>query len=286
MRRALALAALLTASAAVPAWCAPDSASPISLDAAMAQLYNFDFDGAHRVLDQWIADHPADPLGHALQAAAYMFAEFARLHILDAEFFQSDKRIADRHRLSYDPAVRARFYSELAQAKRLADRQLVKDPRDQDALFVEAISGGLLTDYASLVEKRGIASLSYAQESQAYAARLLRLNPGYTDAYLTSGFSDYLLGSLPFFVRWFVHFDDAQGDKREAIRRLQKVAAGGHYLKPFSKILLAIIYLRERQPAQAERLLAGLSSEYPRNPLLRGELTKVEALVQSGKTRE
>lgn len=153
-----------------------------------------------------------------------------------------------------------------------------------NALFALTISGGLLTDYTSLIEKKNIASLSMAKETQADAVRLLKIDPNYGDAYLTTGFSEYLLGSLPFFVRWFTHFDATEGSKQVAIEKLQRVAKTGQYLGPFARLLLAIIYLREDQPSQSELLLSGLSREYPENQLLKVELKKV-AVLTKGSTK-
>jgi predicted Zn-dependent protease len=48
-------------------------------------------------------------------------------------------------------------------------------------------------------------------------------------------------------------------------------------LRPFAKILLAICYLREKQPRETQKLLAALNSEFPANPLIRKELAKVSA---------
>jgi hypothetical protein len=255
----------------------------ISPESAMNRMYNFDFPAAHRILNQWNQTHPEDPLGHAFEAASYLFSEFARLQILDGEFFEDDKRIVDKQNSNYDPKIRDLFYREIDSAKRLAKQRLAKDSRDQNALFAYTISLGLTGDYVSLVEKRGIASLAYSKESQTYALRLLQINPNYADAYITTGFSEYLVGSLPFFMRWFVHFDDTQGDKQLAITRLEKVAQNGHYLGPYARILLSIIYLREHQPSRSEMLLAGLSREFPENPLLKKELGKVRTLVQSAR---
>lgn len=259
---------------------AGEPVSPV-LDSAMNRLYNFDFPAAHRILGNWETTHPQDPVGYALQAATYMFGEFARLQILDGQFFEDDKNISAKKKLKYDPNVRDEFYKQVNQAQALAGQQLSKDPNDQNALFAETMSNGLLTDYVSLIEKRGLSSLSYAKAAQDYALRLLKINPGFNDAYLTKGFSEYLAGSLPFFVKWFVHFDDTQGSKQAAIQNLDKVASGGHYLKPFSKILLAIIYLRADLPTRSEKLLNQLVSEFPENPLLRKELTRIHQLVQT-----
>ncbi len=61
--------------------------------------------------------------------------------------------------------------------------------------------------------------------------------------------TEYLIGSLPFFVRWFVKVDNIEGNKEQGMRTVELVARQGHYLKPFAKILLEIADLREKRPS-------------------------------------
>ena len=84
-----------------------------------------------------------------------------------------------------------------------------------------------------------------------------------------------MVGSLPFFIRWFVHFDNVSGSKDRGKQNLQIVARDGHFLKPFAKILLGIISLREKRPQEAQRFLVELTHDYPQNPLFRKELVKL-----------
>ena len=116
-----------------------------------------------------------------------------------------------------------------------------------------------------------------AKKSNTYAQRLLKLDPKYYDAYLTAGISEYMIGSLPFFVKWFVKFDNIDGSKDRGIERLRLVAREGHYFKPFAKIMLSIIALREKRPQEAQQWLAELTRNYPDNRLFRQELAKVSA---------
>lgn len=257
---------------------------PSQLSKAMNRLYNTDYSGALRILKGWERDHPTDPVGHALEAADYMFREFTRLKILESQFFTDDKKIASKKKPPPDPVTRDEFYQQIDQARKIASAELKIHPDNVNALFALTISGGLLTDYTSLIEKKNIASLSIAKDTQADAVRLLKIDPNYGDAYLTTGFSEYLVGSLPFFMRWFTHFDATEGSKQVAIEKLQRVARTGQYLGPFAKLLLAIIYLREDQPHQTEALLTGLSREYPENQLLKTELKRVAELTK-GTTR-
>jgi hypothetical protein len=252
-------------------------ASPESLlDEAFGHLYNFDFPAAHADIDREIAAHPDDALPYAVRASGYLFGELDRLGILESEFLTDDKRIAEKKNPPQpDPATRAKFLKAVADAQSRADAALVKDPKDKTALFAMCITQGVATDYMALVEKHQIMSLSPAKKSNDYAQRLLRLDPKFYDAYLAAGFSEYLVGSLPFFIKWFVHFDNVSGNKQAGIHNLQLVATEGHYLKPFAKILLGIAALREKRPHDAQKLLTELSENYPRNPLFRKELEKL-----------
>lgn len=68
------------------------------------------------------------------------------------------------------------------------------------------------------------------------------------------------------------------GDKKKGIEQLEIAAKGGHYLRPFAKILLALTALRERKPEVAREQLTDLVVEFPGN--LASELAKVALLLQ------
>ena len=257
-------------------------AAETPFDQAFDRLYNFDFAAAHSILDSYIAGHPREPLPYAMKASAYLFTELDRMGILAGQFFADDKRIADKKRMAPDPRIRASFLQAVADAQSRANAILTRDPNDHDALFALCITQGVTTDYMALVEKRQIASLAPARQSNQYAQRLLRADPTYVDAYLTTGLTEYLVGSLPFFVRWFIRFDNVTGSKEKGMALVERVAHGGRYLKPFAKILLSIAYLRDKQVRQSRGLLAELNRDYPANPLFRKELGKLDSLLGAG----
>src|SRR5262245_56069451 len=64
-------------------------ADSTQLDLGYRQMYNLQFDDAHRTFQEWDRQHPEDPMGPVSQAAAYLFAEFDRLKILQSEFFSN-----------------------------------------------------------------------------------------------------------------------------------------------------------------------------------------------------
>ena len=260
------------------AGCLP--AQPKTLiDQAFDRLYNFDFKPAQEILDRQVQLAPSDPLPLSVKAASHLFSELYRLKILELDFFTDDDKVVDRRALVPDPAVRRAFFQLVADAERLANAHLAVRPDDPDALFALCMATGLETDYAALIERRRFGSFSLSKRNQVYARKLLALNPPVTDAYMTFGTVEYVIGSLPFFLRWFIRFDQVSGSKQKGIEDLELVARQGRYYGPLARMMLAVIYVREKRPEKAEELLAGLVAQFPQNPLFRQELARAGRLA-------
>jgi hypothetical protein len=278
---AMILAALLAALPGPPL----AAEAPGAIDRAFQQMYNFDFAGTHKILDEYVRVRPEDPLVYSTRAVAFLFSELYRLKILETDFFVDDDQVTDRKRLKPDPAVRAQLFQMTGEARKRASAILKSAPNDRNAMFAMCMATGIETDYTILVEKKYFRSFSLSRESQGYARRLLAMNPPIQDAYLTLGMVEYVVGSMNWFFRLFVHFDQIEGSKQKAVENLKKVAAGGHYYPPMAKILMSVIYLREQQPAQALGLLRELERDFPENPLIRSEAKKAADKVARAKKR-
>ncbi len=260
----------------------PSVNTEAALQAAYARLYDFDFKGTHEILDRQRQLDPQAPLVLAVKCAAYLFAELDRLKILELDFFTDDDKVVDRRKLIPDPVIRQKFFDIVAESDRLANARLAVKLDDPDALLALCMTTGMVTDYAALVEKRRFGSFSLAKKSHVWAKKLLALNPPVVDAYMTFGTAEYIVGSLPFFLRWFVHMDSVEGSKTKGVEELTLVAQQGKYYGPFARMLLAVIALREKHPEEAERLLAGLAKDYPDNPLISKELARVSRRLHPG----
>lgn len=245
-----------------------------ALQRAYNRLYNFDFKGAHEVLDRQRQLDPKEPMLVATKAAAYLFSELDRLRILELDFFTDDDKVVDRHKLVPDPAIRTKFFQTVDESDKLANARLAAHADDPDALLALCMTSGLVTDYAALIEKRRFGSFALAKKSHIWAKKLLDLKPPVVDAYMTFGTAEYIVGSLPFFLRWFVHMDNVEGNKKKGIDELELVAKQGKYSGPFARMLLAVIAMREKRSRDAEAILAGLANDYPQNPLIREELAR------------
>jgi hypothetical protein len=251
-------------------------ANAASLDHGFSLLYNLEFAAAHQFFLSWQQEHPDDPMGPACDAAGFLFSEFNRLGVLEAQFYADDQTFEARKKLTPDATVRNHFYAALDQADSRARSRLAKDPRNRDALFALTMSSGLKADYAGLIEKRNLASLHYTKEATAWAEQLLTVDPDCYDAHLATGVSQYIIGSMAAPIRWLVRLGGVSGDKQKGIAELQLTAQRGHYLAPFARILLAIAYVREKDKPRARELLVSLRDEFPQNPLFTQEIAHLD----------
>ncbi|HEY3380586.1 MAG TPA: hypothetical protein VGK32_02400 [Vicinamibacterales bacterium] len=274
----LVVMAALAAAIVSPGPVGP-SDQPIALgpvDQAFQRLYNFDFTASLSILDTAAQADPQNPLLPSVRAGTYLFMELDRLKILEARFFMNNSNMVDgASRLVPDPVVRTRLFAALANARTLAKARLAGSPDDGDALLALCMSAGVETDYTALVDRRTWRSIKLAPAALEPARRLLARTPPAYDAYLNFGALEYIVGDLPFFIRWLVHYDGIEGNKRRGIEELKLAARHGRYYGPFARVLLVVVSLREKKIADAEQLLTGLVQEFPENPLFRKELTIV-----------
>jgi hypothetical protein len=246
------------------------------LEAGFHLLYELKTVEARAQFSSWQEAHPEDPLGSASEAASYLFEECYQQGILTSDFFLDNKRFLGKVALKPDPALRAAFFAADKQAQDLAELRLKTFPDDTNALFAITLSLGMEADYAALIDKQQMDSLKMIRDADKYAKRLLAIAPEGADAYLTLGTANYIIGSLPGYKKLFLGFAGIHGDKKEGIRQLGLAAAGGHYLRPFAKIMLALAALREKKPEVARVQLLELVTEFPENPLFASELAKLK----------
>ena len=253
--------------------CGAAGATETPLEEGYRHMYNLEFDQAHRSFESWEASHPDDAMAPASDAAAYLFSEFDRLHILQSEFFTQDRHFITDHKLTPDPALKRQFEASLASARKLAAHA----PDDPNTMFASLLAIGLHSDYLALIEKRYGASFQDMKSARVLADKLLARDPHCYDAWIASGVENYMLSVKAAPVRWLLRLAGGETDRAGGIERLHITAAHGHYLAPFASLLLAVAALRDHDTAQARGILDNLARAYPRNPLYRQEVARLEA---------
>jgi tetratricopeptide (TPR) repeat protein len=146
-------------------------------------------------------------------------------------------------------------------------------------MYALGIAYGLRSDYYWVVKKSWRDSLKDATAARRLHNRVEELEPNNVDARLVEGLHDYIVGSLPWTYRLVGFLAGIHGDKERGMRLVQDVAQHGSSNKVDAEIFLGALYRRENHPNLAVPLVLDLMARFPRNFLLRFELSQMYSMA-------
>jgi tetratricopeptide (TPR) repeat protein len=273
------LAFLLLAARLAPALAVQPSGAQAVVDAAYDHFYNLEFEQAIAGFERAVALAPKAPEMHNHLAEAIVFQEMFRDGALESEMVSGTDSFLRRPRLNPSAATEERFLGEVAAAMRLAEARVNGNPLDTEALYALGIAHGLRSNWYWVFRKSWRDSLRDATAARHLHNRVSELDPSNVDARLVQGLHDYIVGSLSFAFRMLGFLVGIRGDREKGIRTVQDVAAHGSRNRVEAEIFLAALYRRENQTRKAVPIVLSLIERFPRNFLLRLELSQMYSMA-------
>jgi tetratricopeptide (TPR) repeat protein len=243
-------------------------------------FYNNQFDSAIAYFSKEVQQQPANPAAYNHLAQSVLYRELFRNGALESELVTGNNPFLRRPKVNISDENREKFGNAVDKAESLAQECLKKQDDDAQALYDLSVTYGLRANFNFLVDKAWKEALHNATESRTYSNKVLEVQPGLTDAYLIQGLHDYVVGSLPFYLRMVGFLAGFHGDREKGLQELQNVAQHGVLNKYDARILLAVIYRREHRPQDAIPLLQDLAQTFPHNDLL--QLEQVQMYSDAG----
>jgi tetratricopeptide (TPR) repeat protein len=249
------------------------------VERGFVHFYNLEYDEAIADFQSATAAHPNDPELHNHLAQTIVFQEMYRDGALESELVSGTNSFLRRPKLNPTPQTESWFLAEVAKAMALAQPRIDRNPKDTAALYAMGISYGLRSNYYWVVKKSWRDSLRDATAARRMHARVEAIEPNNVDARLVEGLHDYIIGSLPWTWRTFGFLIGMHGDKDLGIRLVQDVAAHGSDNRIDAEIFLGALYRRENQTRRAVPIVEDLIRRFPRNYLLRLELSQMYSMA-------
>jgi len=242
-------------------------------------FYNLEYDRAIADFEKAVVRNPNSPDLHNHLAQTIVFREMYRNGALESELVSGTNSFLRRPRMNPAPETEKRFLDEIGKAMALSEARLKTNPNDTGAMYAQGISYGLRSDYFWVVKKSWRDSLKDATAARRLHNRVSELEPDNVDARLVQGLDDYIVGSLPWGWKMLGFLVGIHGDREKGIRTVQDVAKNGKLDRVDAEIFLCALYRRENQPRQAIPLVEDLIRRFPRNFLLRMELSQMYSMA-------
>jgi tetratricopeptide (TPR) repeat protein len=234
-------------------------------------FYSLEYDEAIAEFEKEIEAHPKEPEGFNYLAQALLYREMYRAGALESELVTGANPFLRRAKMEPRADDLKRFDDAVARAMALAQERLKANGNDTKALYALGVAHGLRGNCGFLIRKTYMDALRDATQSRKLCQRVVELDAKQMDARMVLGAHDYIVGSLPGYIRLVGFLTGFAGDKESGIRTLKQVAEKGYHNKIDAAILLGVVYRRERRPLEAIPLLLDLVQRYPRNYLFRLE---------------
>jgi tetratricopeptide (TPR) repeat protein len=260
------------------ALCAAAAADSPLVTEGFDHFYNLEYPEAIGSFEKAVAQNPTDPQLHNHLAQTLVFQEMFRNGALESEMVSGNNAFLRRPKMNPEPATEKRFLDEIAKSMTLAQARLAKNPDDADALYAQTVAYGLRSNYYWVVKKSWRDSLRDATSARRLDERVQKLEPGNVDARLVEGLDEYIVGSLPWTWRTLGFLIGIHGSKEKGIALVKDVAEHGVKNKYDAEILLCALYRRENQPLKAVPLVQDLIERFPRNFILRLELSQMYSM--------
>ena len=235
-------------------------------------LYNLDFETAEKDFRELIKIEPQNPNRWNQLASALWSKIAAKQEKLSLESFSGASIGTDDSSDLVDPREEKELRDTLNTAISKADAILAANPKDVSALYAKGASKALLAAFEAVVKRSLLAAHSNARAARTLHSQVLELDPDFKDAALSIGVYDYAIASIPSWVRLVIGMFGVHGDKDAGISMIADAAKNGATVSTDAKILLVVIYNREKRYNDSLAVLSELHARYPRNYLL--ELSK------------
>lgn len=284
--RLAVLAFLIPATVCLPADARPQvvyrPADALN-QSAFEKLYNLDYDAAIQDFEKVQARHAGDPFAVNHLLSAVLVRELYRTGAMNTGEYANDSFVGQVHRPA-DPAQKERIKQLVEQALKLEEAGLARSPNDVDMLYARGVTRAQFALYTGLIERAWFSALRNAVGARHDHERVLELSPHYDDAKLVVGSHNYVMGSLPMWVKVAVALVGLSGDREKGIRYLQEAEKSNGETSVDAGIVLLVFLRREHRYAEALSVAEELAPRFPRNYLV--AIEQGNLLRAGGKNRE
>jgi tetratricopeptide (TPR) repeat protein len=230
-----------------------------------ADIYNVDYAEARQLfisLEIQYPHHPAPPL---YLASILWLEEMLRRQDLDLNRFVSASYFSKKTSQTMPAEERAAFFRYLKKSETLANNILAKNRADKDGRYFLATTYGLRSSFAIAIDHSLWEAFSNGNKAYSQCRQLVEEDPNYYDAYLTVGIYEYIVGSIPWYLKWMGFVIGAHGSKKEGLEHLALASEKGQYITNEAELIEMVLFVREHKYPEALALARFLADRFPRN---------------------
>lgn len=247
-------------------------------------LYALDYEAARAaftLLESRFPNHPGPPL--YLASAIWLQELFGR-EDLDLDKFIAPGYFTEKTKHVMPTAEREAFLGAVQRASEAVSRILAVNPQHREARYFEGSIAGVQGAFAITIDRNTRAAFNHGRHAYKAHSAIVEEDPGMSDAYMTLGIYEYVVGSIPWYVRWLATIVGYRGSKERGLEYLGRAADQAKVVADDSRVLQMVLFVREARYEDALANAELLHGKHPSNFLL--HLNRAQILEKLGRIPE
>jgi tetratricopeptide (TPR) repeat protein len=250
----------------------------------MDALYRLDYPPAEALCQGLIQDFPDHPAGYVYHERTYFSEELSKARLWSAERALGMDLFSDspKFKLPVAPEADARFRRAADEAIEKAHLWIKQHPGDLAGPYLLGSAYAFKSSYEISIRHSRLSASEDASRSFKVLSNLVRNQGDVVDARALTGAFSIVADSLDLKTKVVAAlFLGIHGNLRVGRQDMEDASERGFVENDDARLLLSILYTRERNFDQAMIKLAQLNERYPENYLVRLDMAALELI--SGK---
>lgn len=247
-------------------------------------LYNLEHRQARLAFDNLRRSFPQHPGPPLYLASTVWLEELFNRQDLDLDKFTAPGHFAEETDRKMPEEDVALFHELLAESEAFCRQILETQPDDVEARYFLGAVRGVQAAYSMTIDRSMKKAFGLGKEAYRLHLEILEEQPSFHDAYMTTGMYEYIVGSLPWYIKWLAKIIGYRGTKERGFEYLSLAAENGTFVADDSRVLQMVLLVREKMYDRALNNARVLCRKYPRNYLLL--LNQAQILEKSGRMPE
>ncbi len=245
------------------------------------QIFNLDYDEAATTFEGLAAEYPEHPGPPLYMATTIWLQELFQRQDLELDKFISPGYFDQASGQSMATADKTRFHDLINRSQQLCEELLAASPGHRDARYFLGALQGVLGSFSITIERSKTGAFKHGKKAYRYHIDLIEEESSYYDAYMTAGVYEYVVGSLPWYLRFLAALAGYKGSKKRGFDYLSLAVEKGQFVSDNARTVQLVLLVREKRYEDALSSLHYLKSRSPKNFL--AHLNEAQLLESLGR---
>ncbi|HSR49346.1 MAG TPA: hypothetical protein VLV83_00880 [Acidobacteriota bacterium] len=235
---------------------------------AFQGIYSLDYQKAYDELLQLRQKHPQHPAPPLYLATVKWLAELFQRQNLDLDLFLAPGYFAEEGEREMPEKDREAFFRFLEESREKSQTILEQNPGNKDARYFLGAYYGIRASFAITIDHSVKQAFDFGKKAYKQHHELVEEDPDYYDAYMSVGLYEYIVGNLPWYIKWLASILGYSGSEKRGFEYLDTAKEKGAYVRDDAAVLQMVLFVREKRYPEALEIARSMHGRYPRNFLL------------------